>query len=229
MLAPLRISSPASRRTGSGSPVSAASSSTARLLTSSQSDRHDLAREHEQPVARDDLAGRHVDHAAPLVAMRDRRSARGKSGELAARSPEGAVVEHLAAREHERDDETGLVLAQAERAGDREQRDDVGAELAANHAPRDRDGERRDHGEQDARPEQVRGAGAVGESQCEAAREGERDGHGDESAAHLPMLAPRAARASVASARVMRRNPHCGCAATPMAGQQGSHKLWLFP
>ena len=161
--------------------------------------------------------------------MRDRRSARGEGGELAARAPEGAVVEHLAARQHERDDEARLVLAQGERARDREQRDHVGAQLAAQHAPRDADREWRDHGEQHACPEQVRGAGAVGESQRKAGREGERDGDGDESAAHLPR-SPRAyARASVASACVMRRNPHCGCAATPMAGQRGSHKLWLFP
>jgi hypothetical protein len=63
--------------------------------------------------------------------------------------------------------------------------------LTAQHAPRDLVDERDDHGDEDDRPERVRGVGLTGEPQREADRQGEPDGDRDEKAAHAGIIGAR--------------------------------------
>ena len=119
-LAPLRISSPSARSdrerlTGQRGLVEHGAPARERAV-----DGHDLAREHAQRVARCDLARRDVEKPAVPPTVGDRRCTSGERRDLAAGAPERALVEQLPTREHERDDETGLVLTERQRAGDRE-------------------------------------------------------------------------------------------------------------
>ena len=118
-------------------------------------DRDDLAREDAQAIAGAHLGRRHVDEPLALVPMRHGRSAPTSAGQLAPGTPECALFEQLAAREHQRDDEPRLELSQQQRAGDGKQRDHVGAQLTVQHAPHDRQGERNDDRDQDDGPEHV--------------------------------------------------------------------------
>jgi hypothetical protein len=131
--------------------------------------------------------------------MGDGRGARGERRELAPGAAERPVVQHLAAREHQRHHEPGLVLAEEQRPADRQQRDDVGAQLPAQHAPRDgvgeRDDDRREHGD----PEHVRRRGMPCEAQRETHREGACDARGNDDRLHphsLPYRAGARIRAS---------------------------------
>ena len=79
--------------------------------------------------------------------MRDARRALDQRCQLAAGTAAGVRLERVAAREHERDDCADEVLAEGERAGHREERNridaDVAAEQGLEHRPAERDEQRR--------------------------------------------------------------------------------------
>ena len=147
-------------------------------------DRHDLAGQHDQAIAGPHLPGRHIDEPARVAPVRHGRSAPRKRRQLAPRTPEGALFEQLAAREHQRHDESRREFTQRERAGNGKERDHVGAELTVQHPPHDGERERHDHGDQHDGPEHVGRVDSAGRAQNDARREGDQDGHGGENAAH---------------------------------------------
>ncbi len=179
-------------------------------------DGDDLPREDAERVARCDLARRDVEEAAALAAVGDRRRAAGERRELAPGAAERALVEQLTARQHQGDDETGLVLTQRERAGDRKQCDDVRAELPTQHAPDDRVDERPDDTCEHGHPEHVRRVLLARDAEREAEQQAERHAHGDEDASHTDKRAGvRASHASVLAAAGVRKNPQRELRACP--------------
>ena len=99
--------------------------------------RHDLTGEDQEPVTGGDVARRNVDEPTILPPMSNGRRPPRERRQLAPRTPEGVCVEQLASRQHQRDHEPRGELSEDERPDHREQRDDIGSELTANH-PRGR-------------------------------------------------------------------------------------------
>ena len=138
--------------------MSADSSTTASSLDDDAVDRDDLTGAHDDEVARDDLVDRHLLERV-AAAPRARRAARAETSAVSSRRARpAALLERVAAGEHQRDHRAGEVLAERERAGHRDERDrvdaDVAAQQRAQHRPRQRD-------EHDAErsPDDVPGAG----------------------------------------------------------------------
>ena len=120
-----------------------------------------------------------------LAPVRNGRRAGDERGQLASGAPERALVQQVAAREHESHDEPCRQLAQGERPAHGQQSDDVGAQLAAQHAAPDLERERDDHRDQHDRPQNVRRVRLAREDQGDANRQRERDGHRNESCSHM--------------------------------------------
>ena len=94
-----------------------------------------------------------VADAAPVG---DARRALEQRGQVAPRAAGRVVLERVAAREHQRDDRAGELLAGGERARHREQRDHVDADVAAQQRPRDLPGQRDQHHDDRGRPGDLR-------------------------------------------------------------------------
>ena len=103
--------------------------------------------------------------------MHDTGRSRQERLELPLRACRGTRLERAAAREHDRDDRTGEVLADDERADERQHRQRVDAEAAVpgrvDHPP----GRGHDPDDRVDRPDRVRGVVEPGEVQDPAGRE----------------------------------------------------------
>ena len=114
-------------------------------------DRHDLAGADDDDVAGDDASTGTSSSASSRrrCAMRGARSTSAVSSRRARRLADG--LQRVAAGEHQRDHRAGEVLAERERAGHREQRDRVDAEVmidddGATHLERELGGKQRHRG-----------------------------------------------------------------------------------
>ena len=96
--------------------------------------RHDLAGEDQQGITCDYLRCRHVGDGLAAAQVGHGRRTRRERGEFAPGAPEGALVEQLAAREHQRNNEARKQFAQQQRTHHREQRDDVRTQLAVQYS-----------------------------------------------------------------------------------------------
>jgi hypothetical protein len=119
-------------------------------------DRDNLARANEHDISRDDVVDRHRFQAILATDERHPRRPLDERAQLAPRAPVGHLLERVAAREHERDHRPGEVLAEGERAGHRDERDRIHADIAAHDHPRHRDRQRHEQKRRRGRPGQVR-------------------------------------------------------------------------
>ena len=121
--------------------------------------------------------------------MRDPGRAVDEESELASRPAGGPGFESGAARHHQGDDRGGELLAQHERAGDRDEGDRVDADVAVEEAPGGVDGERDEHDRRAQPPGRVRPARLAEQPEDRAGEErGERD-DGQRALSHLYLRA----------------------------------------
>ena len=150
--------------------------------------RHDLTGEDQELVAGRDVVGGNIDESTVLPPMCNGRCPPREGRQLAPRTSEGMCVEQLAARQHQRNHEPRRELAEDQRSDHREQRDDVGSELAANHPRGDAD-RQRDGGEDECnRPDGVARGRVACQVEHGADHEGERNSRGNEVASHRPIV-----------------------------------------
>ena len=145
-------------------------------------DRRDFALADKDAVAGAELFDRHLDQAAVEIAHRALGHALEQRRHLAARAPDGDALEELAAGIHQGNDDAGKLLAEKQRAGHREQRHDIEADLgppeAGDDLDRETDNHHRGSGAPDQRCEARPGRRICGKSQRQ------RDSrHGNKSAA----------------------------------------------
>ena len=126
----------------------------------------------EQPIARHDLGGGAV---AAAEVVRDARCPFSEGRELAAGMPECALVEIVAARQHQRDHRTGQHLAEGQRPRDREQGDHVGSCLSPADPAGDLAGERHADEHERSGPDDLCGLTFAAEQQAHAG--GKRQQH----------------------------------------------------
>ena len=93
--------------------------------------RDDPSRAHQQPVTGDDVVDRDLHDAALDTAPGRARGPLGQQAQLAPRPRGRPRLQELPAGEHHRDHSAGERLADHQRAGQREHRDDVNARLVA--------------------------------------------------------------------------------------------------
>ena len=121
--------------------------------------------------------------------MRDPGRAVDEESELASRPAGRPGFESGAARHHQGDDRGGELLAQHERAGDRDEGDRVDADVAVEEAPGGVDGERDEHDRRAQAPGRVRPARLAEQPEDRAGEErGERD-DGQRALSHLYLRA----------------------------------------
>ena len=146
---------PGGIETGSGSPVSAASS------TSASADRDAVDGNHLSGADDDDVSGaklvdRHLLDRARLGGGA-RSAAPARAAWSARAAPAGRVfLERVSAGKHHGDNRAGQVLARRERRRHRDERDRVDADVAPPERARDRPGERHEHRRRRRRPDGVR-------------------------------------------------------------------------
>ena len=128
---PLRTLPPRWTVTGSGSPVSADSSTIASSLTTIPSTGTTSPARTSTTLVDGDLVDRHLDELVAAANERRPRRTLDQRGQLAPGTPVRRLLERVAAREHQRDDGSGEVLAERERSGHRDERDRVDADVAA--------------------------------------------------------------------------------------------------
>ena len=190
-------------------------------------DRDDLAREHAAGDRRRPPRPPARRRAGPPRGGARRPGARGERGQLAPGAPERALVEQLAAREHQRDDQPRLELAEEQRAAIASS-----AITSAPSCPRSMrratvEGERHDRRRR-ARPSRAR---APRRPRRRTAARGPPPGR-----ARRPRGRERCARATCAriarraasalAARRMRRNPQPSWAAAPMEAAAARFLRW---
>ena len=128
--APLRTCSPRSRSTGRDSPVSADSSRTATSAATIPSTGTTSPCFTSSRSPGSTCVDPHRGQVLILVAMHRSRRAGQQRRQLAPGPVVCVGLERLPAREHERDDRPRQVLAQGERTGHRQQRDEIHPRLA---------------------------------------------------------------------------------------------------
>ena len=199
---PLRTASPARCSAGSGSPVSADSSSTATLGRERAVDRHHLPRAHHHDVADRELVDRHDLELARGPRRRASVGARSSSAVSARRARRFATASSALPPDSMSATTIGReVLAERERAGHRDQRDQVDADVA----PQQRRARRPTASGTSTTatpsgPGDVAGAARAGQVQQRSARQGEGRRPPGASRAPLAHDAPVAARAGSAAA-----------------------------
>ena len=118
-------------------------------------DRHDLARTHEDDLVGADVVDRKLDQFVAAAHQRRSRRALDELGQLAARAPVRRLLERVTAGEHQRDDGTGEVFAERERAGHRDKRDRVDTDVAPEQRPQHRPRQRHEQHRGRRRPQPV--------------------------------------------------------------------------
>ena len=169
-LAPLRMSSPASRRDGQRLTRQRGLVEHGPSTHEAAVDGDDLAGEHNEEIPLRDVSGRHVHEAVRVAAVRHGGRASRERSELAPGAPERTLVQQLAAGQHQGNHEPCLELAQCERPGHGEQRDHVGSQLAVRHPPHDRERQRHDHADEHDDPDGMSCASLAGEPQQQPCR-----------------------------------------------------------
>ena len=137
---------------------------------------NDLARAHDHEVAGHERFDRDLLDARGTVAMGDARRALDQKPQLAAGPARRPGLEGRAAGQHQRDDRAGELLAEDQRARDRDERDRVDADIPSREAA-DRVEYQRDEDDRGAEtPGRVRPAGLVEQPEDAARDDGcERD------------------------------------------------------
>ena len=156
LAAPLRTAAPRTWVTGSGSPVSADSSTTASSLAQRAVDRDQLAGADQHDVADGEPLDRDLLPAAALARGGRCVGIRSSSAVSSRRARrEAERLQRVAAGEHQRDHRAGQVFADGQRPGHRDQGDRVDADPALRPACARSRGQRHQHHRDRRRPDRV--------------------------------------------------------------------------
>lgn len=129
---------------------------------------HDVAGTHDHAIARGQRGDADLLDVLVAAAVGDPWCAVEQRGQIAPGSPARCCLQLVASGQHQRDHRAGELLAQRQRAGHRQQRDDVDPDVPVAQARRNRPGEWDEQDEHAGCPDVARGGVVSGERQNQA-------------------------------------------------------------